>query len=79
MELWHGELREYRIDIDEVETGTFLQFFSAPSLTEATVGHLHPYYTYNCTIIAITVGEGPPSTVITVRTAEEGMLYYGGQ
>ena len=74
MELWHGELREYRIDIAEVETGTLLQFFSDPDNTETTVGYLHPYYTYNCTIIAVTVGEGPPSTVITVRTAEDGML-----
>ena len=76
MELLHGELREYRIDITEIETGTFLQIFSDSDITEVTVGYLHPYYTYNCTIIAITVGQGPPSTVITVRTAEEGMLYY---
>ena len=43
-------------------------------MTEATIGPLHPYYTYNCTILAVTVGEGPPSTVITVRTGEDGKL-----
>ena len=41
-------------------------------MTEAIIGPLHPYYTYNCTILAVTVGEGPPSTVITVRTEEDG-------
>ena len=72
-DLWHGELSEYRIDVTELETGTTLRFFSNPNITEATIGSLHPYYTYNCTISAVTVvGEGPPSTVITVRTAEDG-------
>ena len=56
----------------ELETGTALRFFSDPDITEATIGSLHPYYTYSCTILAVTVGEGPPSTVITVRTAEDG-------
>lgn len=72
-ELLHGELSQYRIDVVELETDTVLTFFSTPVITEATIGSLHPYYTYNCTISAVTVGEGPPSTVITVRTAEDGM------
>ena len=70
----NGNLSEYRIDVTELETGTALRFSSDASITEATIGSLHPYYTYNCTILAVTVGEGPPSTVITVRTAEDGML-----
>ena len=46
----------------------------APDVTEAIIGPLHPYYTYNCTILAVTAGEGPPSTVITVRTEEDGRV-----
>ena len=69
-----GELREYRITVNELETLTSFQLSSVPAVTEATIGPLHPYYTYNCTILAVTVGEGPPSTVITVRTAEDGKL-----
>ena len=67
-----GELREYRITIVELETSFTFQLSSPPAVTEATVGPLHPYYTYNCSILAVTVGEGPPSTIITVRTAEDG-------
>ena len=70
----HGELREYRIAIHEIETSTSSQVSSAPDVTEAIIGPLHPYYTYNCTILAVTAGEGPPSTVITVRTEEDGRV-----
>lgn len=70
----HGELRGYRIDVVERETGTTLNFSSNPEFTIATIGPLHPYYIYKCKISAVTVGEGPPSTVITVRTAEDGMF-----
>jgi receptor-type tyrosine-protein phosphatase Q len=73
-DLWHGNLSRYRIDVVEVESGTALTFFTDPDITETIIGSLHPYYTYNCTISAVTVGEGPPSTVITVRTAEDGMF-----
>ena len=70
-----GELREYRITVNELETNNTMQLSSAPDVTEATIGPLHPYYTYNCSILAVTVGEGPPSTVITVRTAEDSKLF----
>ena len=68
----HGELQEYRITVNEIETSTSLLVFSEPDVTETIIGPLHPYYTYDCTILAVTVGEGPPSTVITVRTEEDG-------
>ena len=72
MEQQHGVLQEYRITVAEIETSTVFTISSEPELTEAIIGPLHPYYTYNCTILAVTVGEGPPSTVITVRTEEDG-------
>ena len=68
----HGELQEYRITVNEIETSTSLLVSSDPDVTEAIIGPLHPYYTYDCTIQAVTVGEGPPSTVITIRTEEDG-------
>jgi hypothetical protein len=69
-----GELREYRITVNELETLAYFLLSSTPAVTETIIGPLHPYYTYNCTILAVTVGEGPPSTVITVRTAEDGKM-----
>ena len=36
------------------------------------VNFLHPYYTYQCTISAETIGPGPPANVI-VTTHQEGI------
>lgn len=71
IEQQHGELQEYRITISELETSSVLTVSSDPDETEAIIGPLHPYYTYNCTIVAVTVGEGPPSTAVIVRTEED--------
>ena len=70
----NGNIREYRVNITEEETGRMFQLIT--STTSITVGSLHPYYTYNCTVVAVTIGPGPFSTVITVRTAEDGRFDY---
>ena len=69
----NGIVREYRITITEVDTGTILEVVS--TITSATVLSLHPYYSYNCVVSAYTVGAGPYTEVVSVRTLEEGMLY----
>ena len=66
----NGYIREYRVNVTEVETGRMFQLIT--NTTGITIGSLHPYYTYNCTVSAVTIGPGPFSTVITVRTAEDG-------
>ena len=65
----HGNIQEYRIQIVEVETGNISLYSSV--VTELIVGPLHPYYTYNCSVHAVTVEPGP-STIIIVRTGEAG-------
>ena len=30
---------------------------------EVTIGRLHPHYIYECSVTAITVGEGPPASL----------------
>ena len=66
----NGDIREYRVNVTEEETGRMFQLIT--STTSITIGSLHPYYTYNCTVVAVTIGPGPFSSVITVRTAEDG-------
>ena len=51
-------------------------FQLSTNTTSITIGSLHAYYTYNCTVVAVTIGPGPFSTVITVRTAEDGRFDY---
>jgi hypothetical protein len=63
----HGEIQEYRITIVEYETENVTVHVSEN--TELVVGPLHPYYTYNCSVQAVTVELGPP-IIILVRTQE---------
>ena len=71
----NGILREYRINVTEGETDTLFQLTTDPSMTELVVGPLHPFYIYHCTIQAFTVEGGPNTTVISIRTEEDGMCY----
>lgn len=66
----NGEIREYRINVTEVETGNMLQYTTED--TEIIITDLHPYYRYVCTVTAVTVSEGPYSANITARTHEAG-------
>ena len=69
----NGIITRYVISITEVETDRSFSLFSAT--TSVNVTSLHPYYTYNCTIAAVTiVGEGPYTRTITIVTFQDGML-----
>ena len=72
-------IREYRINITEVETGVLQQLTTPPDVRELVVGPLRPYYSYRSTIVAFTIEVGPYSTAITVRTEEDGKLMRRGE
>ena len=40
--------------------------------TQLTVSSLHPYSTYWCTVAAVTLAQGPPSTPIMLQTHQDG-------
>ena len=66
----NGEIREYRVNVTEVQTGLVLAF--STSNTELLVTDLHPYYLYQCIVSAVTVDEGPHTAALGVRTEEDG-------
>ena len=66
----NGEIREYRVNITELETGRAL-FFSRQD-TMLLVSGLHPHYSYNTVVAAVTVDVGPYSAAVGVRTHEDG-------
>ena len=70
----NGVIREYRINITEVETGRELNYSTAA--TSLTVPSLHPYYTYECGVSAYTIAYGPYTEEFTVMTLEDGVLKY---
>ena len=67
----NGVIREYRVNVTEVETGMELNLTT--TATFITVPFLHPYYTYKCFICTYTVATGPYAEV-TVMTLEDGTL-----
>lgn len=66
----NGDIREYRVNVTELETGQVLSFTTP--VTELVVSGLHPYYLYECAVSAVTVDVGPYSADIAVRTHEAG-------
>ena len=69
-ELWNGQITEYRIDILELDTDRELSYTSMT--TSILIQFLHPFYTYECSVSAYTVDEGPYSEIINVTTLEDG-------
>ena len=75
LEYQNGIIRSYIINLTELETSamySYMFFATGPTLT-MTIPALHPYYTYNFTISAVTIESGPPTDAFTVQTLEDGM------
>ena len=73
-EIRNGLVRYYRISVTEVQTNTSY-FYTQPSGSPALqVEFRHPYYDYVCSVAAATIGPGPYTSPLTVRTFEDGEL-----
>ena len=61
----------YRVRVLEVDTGALALY----NLTETSLAldSLHPYYVYQCSVAAVTVGTGPFSDSLSIRTHEDGV------
>lgn len=69
----NGVLQYYAIYAIDIETGFIYEVNT--TLTTYVLSSLHPYYTYVCSVHAVTVGEGPEAR-ITVQMPEDGMNIY---
>ena len=65
----NGVIREYRINLTETNTGTVLHFKSLEPFQMFT--DLHPYYTYEIVVAAVTVAVGPYSIPVQITTPED--------
>ena len=65
-----GIIREYRVNSTERETGMAYRLTTAA--TSLTGPSLHPFYTYNCTVAAFTIAEGPYSLEVNITMPEDG-------
>ena len=74
-EIQNGRIRLYTASVFEVQTDTNFSYtlYSQPSEDSALlVQSLHPYYDYMCNVSAVTIGPGPYTSPLTVRTFEDG-------
>ena len=67
---WNGLIRLYYVFVTELETGR--SFTLNSTTTNHLVESLHPFYTYNFSVAAVTVAAGPISDTITLQTSETG-------
>ena len=67
----NGVIQAYNIIITEVVTGRIMSFQEGRMDSVLTVNSLHPYYTYQCSISAETIGPGPAAN-INVTTHQGG-------
>ena len=64
----------YIINVTEVDTGAQFQYTSIN--TQYTLRSLHPYYTYEFVIEAVTVTPGPPTLAFSIQTSQDGKCPY---
>ena len=67
----NGVIQAYNITITEVVTGRMMYFRESGIDSILIVNFLHPYYTYQCSISAETIGPGP-AVNISVTTHQGG-------
>ena len=71
--LLNGIIRYYHILISDPTEVTVHDSLVDGGELEVFVDDLHPYFLYNCSIAAVTVEDGPPSS-IQILTLEDGEL-----
>ena len=67
----NGIIQAYNITITEAETGRVIYFWKEGTASLLIVNFLHPFYTYQCSISAETIGPGPPAFA-SVTTPQAG-------
>ena len=67
---WNGQIRHFLINITEENTG--LEYQLTTVANEIEVNFLHPFYTYSCSVAAVTILSGPYSPPISLTTLSAG-------
>ena len=70
----NGVIREYRVNLDEVDSSERLTY--STTNTFITVQSLHPFYTYRCGVSAFTVDTGPFTNFTEVTLPEDGITFF---
>lgn len=69
----NGMITRYSLILTELATNSSSQYSQSGAHIEAVIGHLHPYYDYECKIAAETIiGRGPYGQPFVTRTLQDG-------
>ena len=69
----NGIIREYLVNITEIETGE--TFLHSTQMTCITVTGLHPFYVYESIVTAVTIGPGPYSSNFTIQMPQTSKIH----
>ena len=67
---WNGLIRLYYVFVTELDSGR--SFTLNSTTTNYHIENLHPFYTYNFSVAAVTIAAGSISDNITLQTSEAG-------
>ena len=65
----NGIIRGYQLNVTEAATSQVFQYVI--NATQITIGPLHPFYIYHCSVVAFTVQTGLNTSFFTILTAED--------
>lgn len=68
----NGVIRHYRISVNDVDTDTHFTVISLQ--TSSVISDLHPFFTYNFGVCAVTVGVGPCAYAGPIQLQQESEL-----
>ena len=69
----NGIIVTYFISVTEIETGVIHSFNTDVTDNLLIVNSLHPFYNYNCSVAAFTIGLGP-GIFVAVQALPEGKI-----
>lgn len=69
----NGVIRYYIVNMIELQSGDHHNF--SVDGTGLLISSLHPYFNYECSVAAVTVGLGPFSNATIVRTFQDGRFH----
>ncbi len=70
MHYYYHSIRYYSVHLDDLTTNT--SFDLTTNVTRITISNIQPFFTYNCTVAAFTVGLGPISNPVVVTLPQDG-------
>ena len=70
----NGMIRMYSVRVVETDTG--FEFYHDTTDSNTALNSLHPYYTYACSVAAVTVAYGPYSESTNIQTKEDGKCFF---